>query len=260
METWGTFGSGPSRARTLPDVSLTVPTDALHQQLTPTVAAAQRIARQGTAFLWGQGAAETLPSSALLHQVLQQFGRLSRWTDNAVVTGGPRRSAAADIAAWYDEGKANFRFQTFVGSGKSYAACAAVAALLGRKRDRRLIFVEPKAAASSFRRDVYDLVLRDEAHRSQADPTADIQIGLNGGQLSRALTLFASLAGLQDWLHQRRTGHLQDDQGADLSVSETAEPLSEACGVLRLAVPLIPRAPGCERPDAVEHGDYVLGA
>lgn len=67
---------------------------------------------------------------------------------------------------------------------------------------------------------------------------------ISGSQLIRAIDLFTSLQGLKDSLARWRTAHLPVTGEARPPLPERSEPLALACGVRRLAVPLVPRAPG----------------
>jgi hypothetical protein len=95
-----------------------------------------------------------------------------------------------------------------------------------------------------------------DAHRLSraSDPPA-----VSTAALARALDLFASLVALQDWLLERPAVRMPPlDQPSPCT--DAPESLSSACGVRRLSVPLVPRAPGRAQPGFTGSRGYVLGA
>ncbi|SCF58627.1 hypothetical protein GA0115256_14685 [Streptomyces sp. DconLS] len=250
---WSTFGPRLATARALPDVSLTTPSCVLGQRNASMAAVPRPLSQQRMATGHRSGA-ETLMGPTSLAQVLQRFGRLNRWS--SVPVANASYHDAAKFTAWFNEGLVVVWAPT--GSGKTEAALHWPLSRL--KRSDRFRPYETKAAPAWRGGDAYDVVIRDEAHRSHAEPAAGDQKVLSGAQLTRAISLFTSLAGLQVWLHQRHTAQLQDVRVSGPPGSETADPVSRACGVRRLAEPLVPRAPGRELPGVVELGDFVLGA
>ncbi|MET9410223.1 hypothetical protein ABZX90_31365 [Streptomyces sp. NPDC002935] len=201
----------------------------------------------------------TLTGDWHAHQELPVlFAQLERWSRLAAVNRQDGAAATIDIFDWIDEGKQRCWFPTSDGK----IAAAPDVLWPGIQHEPSFVF-EAKASHAPSRRG-FDYVPLDEIRPplpfEERTAPADDRVELSGALLTRALSLFTSLAGLQDWLDRRRTVRLRDADEPLRLVPDAVEPLSLACGVRRLAVPLVPRAPGVGRPGVIGLGDYVLGA
>jgi hypothetical protein len=200
----------------------------------------------------------TLTGDCHLHPELAVlWAQLERWSRFGAVDRQDGAVPTIDLFDWLNEGRDRGWFPTRDGK------IAATPDILWSDHHGVSIAIEAKASHAPSRRG-FDYVLLDEVRPplpfEERTASADDRSELSGALLTRALSLFTSLAGLQDWLDRRRTVRLRDADEPPRLVPDAAEPLSLACGVRRLAVPLVPRAPGGGRPGVIGLGDYVLGA
>ncbi|MFF3493708.1 hypothetical protein ACFYWS_20415 [Streptomyces sp. NPDC002795] len=99
------------------------------------------------------------------------------------------------------------------------------------------------------------LVIVDEAHHLRrpgsaplrGDPPPGTPLLIDAAALRQAITLFESATALEQWLAEHRR-HLQGDVDLSGSRREAPPPLAMVCGIRRLTVPVVPRAPGLLAP------------
>ncbi|MFD3496271.1 hypothetical protein ACFWWB_37880 [Streptomyces sp. NPDC058690] len=226
MQTTATFSSAPQALPSAPYV-------AVLGMLSEARDLNRRLARLRAAPAWPQLAQE---ARANVWETMV-FAALAEWTQDRDLLGATNLlSVGVDLDSWMRRGRDLVTAST--GSGKTDFFLT----LTHTSQDTAtLIIIEAKSYDSSRRR-VSRRLEPDESARPL--PAGTLTPTINGYQLFRAISLFTSVVGLEDWLGQRRTARLPITGAARPPFPERSEPLALACGVRRLAVPLVPRAPG----------------
>lgn len=178
---------------------------------------------------------------------------LKIWSENS----SERKSSRHDVHTWLRQGRALARPLTILHSA------AWLKPRFNKQLARRVkAFELPRSFALDMPRESAEpLATRDEARtyvqmgsgktwasisplaqRLDAATQVDRGLALDAAKLNGSLALFRSVDGL--WSQLQTVVRLADVAAAPPPSSPLAQPLAIACGVRRLSVPLIPRAPG----------------